>query len=221
MQEDRIYSEILESIKRLKSIIKDRNWELIQDLIVEKPATEKELEEVENSIGKNIPKDFRKLFKYSKRLAFCYQFDEKMSSEFRENFSGEISWDLGKLVELINFYEDWLDASLDPKYNDEGAIGITARVGKNKFPFMSVSNGDLIVMGNSPSEIIYLSHEGDEMHGKKLGENLWEFLEFHSKVGFAGPEDWQFQPFYDFEKDLMKTEGEIVNKFIEWLNKKR
>jgi hypothetical protein len=59
------------------------------------------------------------------------------------------------------------------------------------------------------------------MHGKKLGENLWDFLEFHSKIGFAGLEDWQFQPFYDFKEDSMKTEGKIVNKFIEWLNRKR
>lgn len=221
MKEDKIFSKILETVKDLRSIIKKRNWELIQDLIVEKPATEKELEKVEKLIGKNIPDDFKKLFRYSKHLEFCYQFDEKMPPELREGFSGEISWDLNKLVDLIDYYEDWLDASLDSEYNDEQAIIITEKMGNNRFPFMSVSNGDIIVMGNSLSEIIYLSHEGDEMHGKKLGENLWDFLEFHCKIGFAGPEGWQFQPYYDFKEDLMKTEGEIVDIFIEWLNKKR
>jgi hypothetical protein len=220
MKEDRIFNEILDSIKNLRSIVKRRKWELIQDLIVGKPAIQKELNRVEKSIGKSIPEDFRKLLKYSKHLEFCYQYDEKMPTKFRENFSGEINWDLDKIVSLTKLYEEWLDASLDPEYNDEHAIAITEKVGKNRFPFMSISNGDFIVMGDSPSEIIYLSHEGGEVHGKKLGENLWDFFEFHSKVGFAGPEDWQFQPFYDFKENKMIMQGEIIDRFSEWLNKK-
>lgn len=217
MKEKIIFDNIINTIEILQSIIENRNWELFQELIVETPAKEEELKNIETIISINIPLEFRKLLKFSKHLKFSYQYEEVMPIEFRENFSGHVCWDLNKIPSLTNFYKDWLNASLDPKYNDESAIAITQEVGIDKFPFLEVSNGDLIVMDKTTSEIVYLSHEGSNMHGKKLGNNLWEFLEFHTKIGFAGPEDWQFEPFYDFEMEKMNLEGEKVKKFSNWL----
>jgi len=57
------------------------------------------------------------------------------------------------------------------------------------------------------------------MHEKKLGNNLWSFLDFHSRVGFVGSEDWQFEPFFNFEKDKMITSGEKIERFIQLLDK--
>ncbi|MDA9773823.1 SMI1/KNR4 family protein [Saprospiraceae bacterium] len=221
MKEKSTYEKVLKTISGLKAIIDERGWELNQDLIIESSAKEEELEAVEKTIGMEIPSDYRKLFKCSKRVEFSYQFEEEMPIEFRENFSGIVSWNLNSVASMFSYYNDWLEASLDPKYNDETPISITQKVGIDKFPFLDVTNGDLIVMGKSKSEIVYLSHEGSKMHGKKLGNNLWDFLEFHIKIGFAGPEDWQFEPFYDFQYDTIKTEGKKVEKFIKWLNKKR
>lgn len=84
---------------------------------------------------------------------------------------------------------------------------------------MDVPNGDIIVIGNNPSEIIYFSHEGDTMHGKILGDNLWDFLDFYSRIGFAGSEDWQLEPFFDFDKNIMVTQGDKVERYGQLLEK--
>jgi hypothetical protein len=38
-------------------------------------------------------------------------------------------------------------------------------------------------------------------------------------VGFIGSEDWQFEPFFDFEQNKMVTTGPKVKRFINWLEK--
>ena len=120
---------------------------------------------------------------------------------------------------MLNNYKGWIEASLDPAYNDEDVIEITERIIRNKIPLVEIYTGDLIVVGNNPSEVIFLSHEGDKLHGKILGDNLWDFLEFHTKVGFVGFEDWHFEPFYDFQNDKLKSDGKEVEEFNDWLNK--
>ena len=111
-----------------------------------------------------------------------------------------------------------MKASLDPKFNDTESIQITEKLWQNKLPLIDVPNGDIIVVGDSPSEVIYFSHEGDTMHGKILGQNLWQFLDFYSRIGFAGSEDWQLEPFFDYDKNIMVTEGEKVDRFINLLD---
>ncbi len=56
------------------------------------------------------------------------------------------------------------------------------------------------------------------MHGKMLGKNLWQFLDFYSRIGFAGSEDWQLEPFFDYDLNIMVTEGEKVDRFINLLD---
>jgi len=117
-------------------------------------------------------------------------------------------------------YEDylsWVEASLNPKMNDPEAIEITQKNWKGRIPFMEVPDGDLILIGSNPSEIVFLSHEGEKMHGKILANNLFEFFEFHAKTGFIGSEGWQFEPFYNFETNEMETSGPKVDRFVKWL----
>ena len=217
-KERSIFEGLILKVDWIKGIIKKRDWDLIQDLIVGPPATEKEIRRVENETGIKLPLDFRNLFKLSRRLQFAYQMNEQPPDEYDEIFSGKISWNLDRMWELNKYYKGWVEASLDPKYNDADAIAVLEKLHRSKIPLAEVANGDIIVVGNNPSEVVYLSHEGDEMHGKVLAKNLWDFLEFQSRVGFVGNEDWQFKPFYDFEKDVMVTEGEIVDRYLAWLN---
>src|SRR5690606_5616497 len=116
-------------------------------------------------------------------------------------------------------FQEWIKASIDPEYNDREAIEITEKLWQDKLPLMDVPNGDIIAIGNNPSEIIYFSHEGDTMHGKILGNNLWNFLDFYSRIGFAGSEDWQLEPFYDFDKNIMVTQGDKVDRYRQLLEK--
>jgi len=217
MKEEEVFKFILSQISFLKKTIEKRKWDLTQDLILDRPATNEEIADVEKELGIKIPTDYKNLFKLSKHIEFRYQFDEEMPPEFRSNFSGELYWNLDELVAQTKYLNNWITASLDPSYNDEASIENTRLIFNNKLPLLKVPNGDVIVIGNNPSEIVYFSHEGDSMHGKILGENLWNFLEFYSRIGFDGSEDWQLEPFYNYKADRMITEGPIVDKYISWL----
>ncbi len=211
------YEQVLDKINWISKIAIRKNWEISRPLQVDSPATMEDILFVENQIGQAIPSDLKKLFTFAKHLSFSYQFDETLSQEFRQNFSGEIYWNLDTLAEQYANFKEWVKASLDPTFNDSDSIEITEKLWQNKIPLIDVPNGDIIVVGDSPSEVLYFSHEGDTMHGKMLGDNLWQFLDFYSRIGFAGSEDWQLEPFFDYDNNIMVTEGEKVDRFINLL----
>ncbi len=219
MTDSEIYKQVLNKIDWLLEIAKRKNWAIRLKPFIDRPATIAEINTVEKQIGKTIPNDLRKLFLFSMHVEFRYQFDETLSEEFRQNFSGDIYWNLNSLTEQHNNFQEWIKASIDPKYNDSEAIAITEKLWRDKLPLINVPNGDIIAIGNNPSEVIYFSHEGDTMHGKTLGDNLWSFLDFYSRIGFAGSEDWQLQPFFDCDKNFMVTLGDKVERYGELLEK--
>jgi cell wall assembly regulator SMI1 len=207
MTHQETYEQILGRIDWISKIAIRKNWIITRPLFIDRPATMDEIQVVESHIGQTIPSDLKELFSFARHLCFSYKFDETLSQEFRQNFSGEIYWNLNTLSEQYNYFKEWVKASLDPDFNDTDSIEITEKLWQNKLPLIDVPNGDVIVVGNSPSEVIYFSHEGDTMHGKMLGENLWQFLDFYSRIGFAGSEDWQLEPFFDYNKNIMVTKG--------------
>lgn len=219
MIDQQIYKQVLNRIDWLIGIARRKNWTITLKPFVDRPATTDEINIVEKQIGKTIPHDLKKLFLLSRHVEFSYQFDEALSEEFRQNFSGNIYWNLKSLADQYSNFQEWVETSLDPKYNDAEAIAITEQMRHDKLPMMNVPNGDIIVIGNNPSEVVYFSHEGDNMHGKVLGNNLWDFLDFYSRIGFAGSEDWQIEPFFDFDKNIMVTYGEKVNRYAKLLEK--
>lgn len=55
---------------------------------------------------------------------------------------------------------------------------------------------------------------------KRIGKAiLWSFLDFYSRVGFTGSEDWQLEPFFDFNNNVMVTQGDKVNRYAKLLEK--
>ncbi|HEX7906266.1 MAG TPA: SMI1/KNR4 family protein [Chitinophagaceae bacterium] len=218
MTHQETYEQVLDKINWISKIAIRKNWEITRPLYIDRPATMEEIQVVEKHIGQTIPRDLKELFTFAKHLSFSYQFDETLSQEFRQNFSGEIYWNLNTLSEQYDNFKEWVKISLDPKFNDTDSIEITEKLWQNKLPLIDVPNGDIIVVGNSPSEVLYFSHEGDTMHGKMLGENLWQFLDFYSRIGFAGSEDWQLEPFFDYDKNIMVPKGEKVDRFINLLD---
>lgn len=219
MTEEQTYKQVLEKIKWLQDIAKRKQWTITLKPLIERPATTDEIDSVEKQIGKTLPEDLKRLFLFSKHVEFSYQFGEMLSEEFKQNFSGEIYWNLDSLADQYSNFQEWIKASVDPEYNDSEAIEITEKLWQDKLAIMNVPNGDIIAIGNNPSEIIYFSHERDIMHGKVLGDNLWNFLDFYSRIGFAGSEDWQLEPFYDFDKNIMVTQGDKVERFRQLLEK--
>ncbi|MGL4596270.1 MAG: SMI1/KNR4 family protein [Bacteroidia bacterium] len=214
-----VFAQVVSKIDWLTAIAKRKNWKITLKPFIDKPATLAEIEAVEKQIGKSIPNDLKELFLLSAHVEFSYQFDETLSEEFRQNFSGDIYWNLHNLVEQYHFFQEFMKASLDIELNDREAVAITEKVWQDKWPLIDVPNGDVIAVGCNPSEVVYFSHEGDTMHGKILGTNLWNFLDFYSRIGFAGSEDWQLEPFFDFEKDSMITHSDKVDRYVYLLEK--
>ena len=221
MNAQQILSHITARAKELETIIQRRCWHLLQPLTVGAPAAEWEILRAEKTVGTALPDEMRELFRVARRVEFDYQFDEQMPADFRGIFSGSLYWNLDELPAQYEDYLGWVEGSLTEEYNDQSAVQVTKRIAQNKIPLTRVPNGDLIVVGYNPSEVIYLDHEGDSMHGKVLGKSLFEFLLFHARVGFVGSEGWQFEPFYDFERDIMPSDGPAIQSYETWLNKNR
>lgn len=219
MTAEETYKQVLNKIDWLVNISERKKWAIRLKPFIDRPATKNEINFVENQIGKTIPSDLKKLFLFSKHVEFIYQFDEKLSEEFRGNFSGHIYWNLDSLANQYSNFLEWVESSLDLDANNADAISITEQIWRNTMPMIDVPNGDIIVVGNNPSKVIYFSHEGDKMHGKILGDNLWSFLDFYSRVGFAGSEDWQLEPFFDFNNNVMVTHGDKVDRYAKLLEK--
>lgn len=175
---------------------------------------------VEQKLGMTIPEDCKELFRFSRHLEFRYEYDEEMPDGFQDNFSSEINWNLCLLKDQLENFREWVEVvSLVPARHGLEAAGEAREWWADKLPLMEVANGDIIVVGSSPPGVFYFSCKEYEMHGRKLGSSLWEFLEFHSKIGFAGGEDWQLEPFLDLESDSVRVKGGSVGRFVEWLHK--
>ena len=216
------YDKLKEKINEIYQISKSRNWYVHNSLQIERSATVKELNELENAIGKKLPSQLKNLLtNLSKSINLFYQIEEEIPKEFGQIYSGEFDYNLQLIKNLNQDFSEWIDASLDEFSNDIESIEITKKIKENKTAFLSVSTGDIIAIDDITNEVIYFDHEGDSMHGKKLGKDLNAFLEQWSEMGFFGIEGWQFEEMYDFTNNKFRTKSDIkVNNWINWLHKK-
>lgn len=69
---------------------------------------------------------------------------------------------------------------------------------ESAFPFMFLSNGDLIALDISrgeEGEVVNLSHERDEP--MRLAATFEDFLAAWERLCYVGPECWELEPFVD------------------------
>ncbi|MEL7121761.1 MAG: hypothetical protein AAFO07_20095 [Bacteroidota bacterium] len=81
-------------------------------------------------------------------------------------------------------------------------------------------DGDLITFDQEAingNPVIYLSHDDDDLHGAQLGDNFVDFISKWANLGCVGTEAWQFEPFYDYENKLLKSEGKVIDDWKTWL----
>ncbi|MFT2010491.1 SMI1/KNR4 family protein [Pontibacter sp. 13R65] len=218
MDREKTFQQVLNQIGLIKEISLKRGWELTQDLLLEAPASEDEILWVEKELGIDIPDDCKDLFRLSKHLEFRYEFFEAMPADFRNNFSGEICWNLNQLKEQQDNFREWVEVlSLVPANNNPESAKDIQKRWINMIPLIEIANGDFILICTSTRHVIYFSCQENAMHGRKIGNNLWEFLEFYSRIGFAGGESWQLEPFFGNEEKNVHVKEELVDKFEEWL----
>lgn len=166
------------------------------DFTLEPPATEAEIKETEQKIGKALPKEIRDFFLcFSKDCDFsAYLPDEfELPEELSEIFSAGFRIALDEVADAEISRESWQNECFSDE-NDE-----YDRVWHNKLGIMTVANGDVIALdtGVNPQNppVVYLSHDDGEGHGYILGKTFNAYLQALISVGGCGNEDWQVLPF--------------------------
>jgi SMI1 / KNR4 family (SUKH-1) len=202
-------------------IAKRRNWDY-DSLIIKPTINIDEINKIEDEFQIKYPLEFKAvLTTFSSGVLFNWQIEnEKTEGEFRQIFrgcGGGYLWDIETLRSDFENYIGPVQACF-PDINDE-----YDKIWHNKVPFLDVPNGDMIVFDTSERQencpIIYLSHDGSEFHGSRLAENFIEFISRWSNLGCVGTEDWQFEPFYDYDKEMIKNSDPIINRWKNWLEK--
>jgi len=191
--------------------MESKGWD-VYNLQIEKPAPSGWINRIEQETNQRYPDDFKEVVnRFSSAVRLNWHMNEEKVDEFDEIFCGAgygYLWDCELLIEIYENYQRWLrDCWTDPN-DDYGGIYY------DKVPFISVPNGDLIAFRkeilNGESEVIYLSHDDGELHGKRLAKNFIEFITKWANIGFVGTEEWQLSPFYDFDKEELSSNSESV-----------
>lgn len=163
------------------------------ELTIGLPAQEHEVIAVEEELQIRLPSSFRQvLTQFSAEVNFRWFLPQiKLPEPLREIFSGECYWSLPRLAEIEAGRKEWVKACF-PDPDDE-----YERVWHNKLAFAEVSNGDMLALDLSLAEapVVYLSHDGGEGHGYRLGADFADYINRSTLLGCPGAEDWQMLPF--------------------------
>lgn len=208
-----IFSNIKQQIKFLHNLATKSGWKCSQP-IIGLPASEEEILKVESVINLNLPEDLISLLKCSGYVEFSYIHTLKLPNEFRSLSAGAIYWNFDGYSTLYQSYKDWVDFALsDPEIFNYEDFEEQKELLNGKVPLLEVGNGDLIVVGYDPSEVIYFSHDWGELHGKRLGNTLFEFLQYYTRIGFVGPEDRSLQPFLINDSEKVAYDQDKITKW--------
>jgi hypothetical protein len=206
-------------------------------LVITPPVSRAEVTQIEQNCGVILPEDFVEVvtqYAGSVVLYWHQRNTERFPTPYQGIFSswGNALWDIRQMENLITKYKQGCPYPKPIKVGDllwEGRSDLTAdeddvwyyNLYQNKLPLLYVPNGDGIVFDISDTEtrntVLYLQHDDNSFHGKLLGENFIDFMTKWSYLGCPGPEHWQIEPFYDFEKNAIFQEGMSVESWRQLL----
>lgn len=182
------------------------------------PATESEICKIENIIGVKLPHSFRcMVLNFSKCFHFSYNLDSitSLPDELRECFCGNLCWSLEQLIDLEQTRQSWITNCFCDETDEYD------KVWRNKLAFAEIPNGDMLAINTEShvkdGEVVYLSHDGDDLHGFKMGLDFEDFLIKWSSICFIGGECWQWEPFIEQDKGINPM-GDNARLFRKLLN---
>ncbi|WP_182540344.1 SMI1/KNR4 family protein [Fontibacillus panacisegetis] len=208
---------IRERIDRIASRIIDIGGE-VQEIVIQDPATENQIELVEHHLGIALPNSFKHvLLNFSSDFSFRWFLPDNLEllNKFRGIFSGRPNWNLHQIIEIDEGRRGWVE-HVFPNPEDE-----YDKVWHNKLAFMEVGNGDYFAFDLSEQgeyPIVYLSHDDGEGHGFIIANNFIDFINNWSRIGFVGTEDWQWMPFVESKQSGINPDGASAIEFRELMN---
>ncbi|SFE60019.1 SMI1 / KNR4 family (SUKH-1) [Peptostreptococcaceae bacterium pGA-8] len=210
-------NEILDRLNSFKNRV-DELGGITRELVCKEIAKEEDILKLERDLGYKLPIEFRQALKeLSSHIAFFWSIynEEKelisLPSELVEIFCGELYFG----IDLVPVFEEirlgWIDIyhDYDNPYD---------RVFHNKLAFQEVGNGDLLAIDlekESYGRVIYLSHDGSDLHGYVMANSFAEFLEEYTKLGCVGGEDWQWEVFTNHQTTPIDSTCENAKKWLE------
>ena len=215
-----IWNDWLARIEWILAIAKKRNWDY-SELTIREPISKKAFEILEKELNLEYPADFKEILtNYSAGLLMDWQIEgEETEDEFEEIFCGGghgYLWNFATLRDHYKNVHNWKEICFPNPEDDYD------KVWYNKIPFLDVPNGDVIAFGEKTekgNQVVYLSHDGSEFHGQILGENFIDFINKWTQIGCVGTEDWQFEPFYNYDNKKLLDDLSVLKKWKEWLEK--
>lgn len=162
--------------------------------IIKEPATQQEIEELEDFLGYRLPSTFRHtLLHFSKSVNLWWNFYEDQLSqtlpkELNQSVFGKIDWSLYEIQDLEELADEFDTGMYDIEDYRSPLHG--------KLQFMTVLNGDIIAfdmqaIGEPP--IVYWDVETDEL--TYLANSFHSFIERLNKLHFVGNDIWIYEPF--------------------------
>lgn len=222
--------ESLKNVYEKRSLVL-HNWRLPEDwgdkpnppaiVVVEPPASEEDVAEIEKQMGRKIPSTFRRVLReYSRKLGVCWMFPED-DEEYREicdglfrSFAwGILAWSLESLPDLQKDLKKWNDLMYnnpDDPY-DKHWLG--------KFAICEVGHQDYFVIeaeNEKSQQVVYLSHDGDtDVNGFSMGKDFEDFVDRMSLLG-CPEEGSMMYPFMNPPEPYLQVDGKNARHWREW-----
>jgi cell wall assembly regulator SMI1 len=164
----------------------------VRPLVLEPPATRRQIADVELALGLEPPSTFREvLLTVSSHMEFVwFAGDRQFARPFHRNFSGDLHWSLDQMVHLESERRSWF-AAVFPNLADPYDA-----VWHDKPAFYEVGNGDFLAFdlaAETYGQVVYLCHDDGEGHGYVLAQDFQDLLARWLPLACAGGEDWQLR----------------------------
>ncbi len=178
------------------------------------PASDAEVQQVEQRLGRPLPHSLRAFFiGHAATVDVAWFLPSGTEVPFLPDiFCGSARIALQDMPELTQAYATWVQecfANPDDPYD---------AVWHGKFPLLAVGNGDFLAIDllSDNDNVVYISHDDGEGHGITLAGGVLDLLDRWTKLGCVGAEDWQWLPFH--EHGGLDPAGERSRALYEWFD---
>jgi hypothetical protein len=169
-------------------------------LVIEPPATESRVAEVERALGQTLPPRLRRFFlEDAASVQFQWFLPTESQAPFADIFGGELALSLERIPDLAS------------QHARRGRVAIQL-----------AANGDIVAIDvrKSREAVVYLSHDGEDADGVVLGHDLDDYFARHAALGGVGLEGAQWMPFVteiDGER-LLDPDGDAADRWRQWFS---
>ncbi|KQL43665.1 hypothetical protein AN963_29940 [Brevibacillus choshinensis] len=201
----------------------DHIWEIggdIEEVLVTKPATLQQVEEIEKKLGVKLPLSFREtLLQFSSKIQISWSLMEDVElivecpQEYRK-FNCDFGWDLKDLIRINRFKNIFIK---EYHMNTDDPI---SKVWHNKLIFCDVGKGDFLAFDLTEGPdcpVVYLSRNNIQGHGYLLGKNFIDFMDRWTAIGCLGPDFSQINRFISSSTKQLDPNGTYAKKWINWI----